>query len=232
MIEQAIQKAANTNRQELLQLKSSQPNRSNNIIPFILTFNPGNPPVSKILQNNTKILSDSHDLQHILQRRFVLVQKRCTNLRQILVQTDINPKLIPRGTGPCNGPCVICKYMQKTTKFTSHHTNETFTINGHFNCQTKSAIYLINCKKWGIQYIGQTGNTINERIRGHMGDIRAGNDAKPVSRHFTANQHTLNDVSVIVICMTTRNVNIRLRTEEVWIATVHTREPEGLNLIQ
>ena len=121
LIEQAIQKAANTNRQDLLQLNSSQPNRSNNIIPFILTFNPGNPPVSKILQNNTKILSDSHDLQHILRRRFVLVQKRCTNLRQILVKTDINPKRIPRGTGPCNGPCVICKFMQKTTKFTSHN---------------------------------------------------------------------------------------------------------------
>ena len=66
LIEQAIQKAANTNRQDLLQLNSSQPNRSNNIIPFILTFNPGNPPISKIPQNSTKILSDSHDLQHIL----------------------------------------------------------------------------------------------------------------------------------------------------------------------
>ena len=49
-------------------------------------------------------------------------------------------------------------------------------------------------RKCGIQYIRQTCNNINEQIRGHMADIRAGNVAKPVSRHFTANQHTLNDV--------------------------------------
>ena len=94
----------------------------------------------------------------------------------------------------------------------------------------KSSIYLINCKKCGIHYIGQSGKTINERIGGHMTDIRAGNNAKPVSCHFMANQHTLNNVSVIVICMTTRNVNSRLRRS--WITTVRRREPEGLNLIQ
>ena len=181
-------------------------------------------PVNKILQNNNKkILSYSHDLQTLLHRRFVLVQKQCMNLKQILVQTDINPKQIPKGTGPCNGPCVICTFMQTPTEFTSRVTKTRFPINGRFNCKTKSAVYLINCKKCDIQYMGQTGNTINERIRGHITDIRPGYDTKPVSRHFTTNQHTLNDVSVMVICTTSQNVNIRFRTEEVWICLMHMR---------
>ena len=56
--------------------------------------------------------------------------------------------------------------------------------------------------------------------------------SEPVSRHFTSNNHTVNDVNVTVITTTSQTTNIRLRTEEVWIAILQTREPGGLNLIQ
>ena len=83
--------------------------------------------------------------------------------------------------------------MKKSTDVISHVTNKHYRLKGYYNCQTKSAVYLISCSKSGLQYVGQTSNTINEPIRGHLTDIRAGNDFNPVSRHFTLKNHTVNE---------------------------------------
>ena len=106
---------------------------------------PGEPPSAK----SYKIIKFclTHDLQSLLHRHFILVQKRCMNRKQILVQTDINPQRIPKDTGPCNGPCVICPFMKTATEFTSRITKTRFPINGRYNCKTKSTVYLINCKQ-------------------------------------------------------------------------------------
>ena len=171
-----------------------------------------------------KILTYSQDLQSIASRQFLLVQRCCLNLKQLLVHTDLNPA--SKGSSPCNKPCIICPFMKKSTVVTSHVTNKHYRLKGYYNCQTKSAVYLISCSKCSLQYVGQTGNTINKRIRGHLMDIRAGNDFKPVSRHFTSNNHTVN---VTVITTTSQTTNIHLRTEEVWIVLLQTREHGGLN---
>ena len=83
-----------------------------------------------------------------------------------------------------------------------------------------------------LQYIGQTGNTFNERFRAHLTDIRQQNTVKPVSRHFTTNSHSVHDINAAVLTTTTGNVNVRLRTEEVLIYKFQSRSPSGLNLIQ
>ena len=133
-------------------------------------------------------------------------------------------------TETCNKPCIICPFMKKSTNVTSHVTNKHYRLKGYYKCQTKSAVYLISCSKCSLQYVGQTGNTINERIHRHLTDIRVGNDFKPVSRHFMSNNHTVNNITVITT--TSQTTNIWLRTEEVWIALLKTREPGGLSLIQ
>ena len=232
LIESAIRKAASKDRIDLLHSTNTPTTEPNPAIPFIVTYNPRTPPIKRILENNRKILTYSQDLQSIASRQFLLVQRRCLNLKQLLVHTDLNPAPASKGSSPCNKPCIICPFMKKSTYVTSHVTNKHYRLKGYYNCQTKSAVYLISCSKCGLQYVGQTGNTINERIRGHLTDIRAGNNFKPVSRHFTSNNHTVNDVNVTVITTTSQTTNIRLRTEEVWIAILQTREPGSLNLIQ
>ena len=162
----------------------------------------------------------------------LIVHKQATNVKQIQVKTDINPVQIALGSNPCQKPCATCPYMQKTTSITSWKTKQKFTIKGGFSCQTKNVIYVINCLKCGLQYIGQSGNTFNERFRGHIADIRQENNVKPVSRHFCSGNHTLRDFNACIVAQTTSNINYRLRTEEAWIHTLQTKTPTGLNLIQ
>ena len=148
-----------------------------------------------------------------------------------MTHTDINPHKIDKGSSPCRKPCITCPFMQKTDNITSWKTKKQFQIKDQYYCQTKNVIYVIYCKRCGIQYVGQSGNTFNKRFRGHLADIRQGNNVKPVSRHFTSTNHTRDDVNAIIVAQTTDNLNVRLRTEESWIDTLNIKHPSGLNLI-
>ena len=205
---------------------------TNTLIPFTVTYNQRNPPITNILRKYMKIIDTASDLKHMRAYKLAVVFRRAMSIKQNLVKSDLSLPSTPKGSGPCNNPCIICPYMAKTSQYSSSTTNKTYKIHGHYDCKTKNAIYLLTCKACNIQYVGQTGNTVNERIRGHLADIRANNQLKPVSRHFTALNHASNNLRVTVITQTTSDINLRLRTEEAWINTLKTREPEGLNLIQ
>ena len=232
MIQSALEKAVRKDRSTLLDTSKPQTGKGNNLIPFITTYNPYNPPIDQILGSNKHILNTSGELQTIFDSKLFVVNRRATNLQDLLVRSDLNPVTIIKGSGPCNTPCKICPFMKQNTSIVCWTTKENIPIRGRYNCKSKNIIYLLSCKKCGIQYVGQSGNTFNERFRAHLTDIRHGNVNKPVSRHFTTDNHTIDDVDAVILTQTNRNINIRLRTEESWIQKLRSRTPNGLNLIQ
>ena len=212
--------------------QSNQTNELRTDIPFIIQFNPHNPPINAILKKNKHILTSSGDTKYMSNYHFQMVHRRALNLKQSLVRADLKLIDIPKGSGPCGKPCVTCPYMERTTTIFCSSSQEIFPIHGRFNCKTKNVIYVITCTKCGLQYVGQSSNTFNERFRNHLSDIRQENADKPVSRHFSTNSHNVKDVSAIIVTSTNGNINVRLRTEEAWIARLQSRMPNGLNLIQ
>ena len=197
-----------------------------------MIYNPLNPPISKICQKNRHILASAPDAQELLTYKFMVVTKRARNIKQLLTKTDVNPQPIPLGSGPCNIQCVSCRFLKPTLTITVSATQETIPIRGRYNCKTKNVIYVISCTKCRLQYVGQTGNTFNERFRAHLTDIRQENNMKPVSHHFTSNGHNVDHVTATIVTQTTDDINVRLRTEEVWIHIFKSRQPTGLNLKQ
>ena len=57
------------------------------------------------------------------------------------------------GKGP---PCNLCENMKDTCTFKSKHLNDVHKINKKYNCNTKLAVYLIECEICGEQYTGST----------------------------------------------------------------------------
>ena len=50
---------------------------------------------------------------------------------------------------PCGGkrpPCHLCENMKDTCTFKSKHLNEVHKINKKYNCNSKMAVYLIECE--------------------------------------------------------------------------------------
>ena len=54
--------------------------------------------------------------------------------------------------------------------------------------------------------------TFNERLGGHLANIRQGNNYKPVSQHFTSSNHTSDNVTTILVIQTHNNVKFSMRT--------------------
>jgi hypothetical protein len=199
------------------------------IIPFVYTYNPYIPQVQNILNSHLKILVNSCSNKFINTTKILAVPRRCRNMRDMLVRSDLNHTSKLAGSYQCGQQCITCQYIQNSCEFNSTNTKKSYKIHGHYTCTTPSVIYLITCKFCQLQYVGQTSNTFRERFYGHMADIRAKNDVKPISHHFGI-YHDEN-INVIIITQTERNTNTRLRTEELWIRKLRTKMPEGMNLI-
>ena len=60
---------------------------------------------------------------------------------------------------PCGGkrpPCQLCSNTKNTSFLKSKHSNEVYQIKKNFNCNSKMAVYLTECRVCGKQYNGST----------------------------------------------------------------------------
>ena len=106
-----------------------------------------------------------------------------------------------------------------------------FTIRDSATCKSSNLVYLINCAHCqDVQYVGETGNTLQIRFNGHRSDIRRKQDTL-VARHFCGPDHSLSDLRCCVIeLMKTEDVQKRKERERMWRHKLKTNYPFGLNV--
>ena len=138
----------------------------------------------------------------------------------------------------CNAPgCLTCKCVATKDEIISTVTNTSYTnrANTSFNCKDKNLIYCIECKKCGIQYVGETTQPLHERVNGHRADIKNNKKDTFLVKHFNQTDHNIEDLSICVINTINNNKDsntykAHLRNMElVWIRLLNTAYPFGLN---
>lgn len=94
---------------------------------------------------------------------------------------------------------------------------------------SKNCVYLVTCKRCGIQYVGETGNTLLIRFTQHRYNItRKKNTHTHLVKHFLL--HGWDSVTATVIQINSRwATQQRWRAERMWIAKLNTVYPHGLN---
>ena len=103
-------------------------------------------------------------------------------------------------------------------------------MTGEFNCNTVGVVYLISCNKCSTQYVGQTSRKLQTRMKEHISDIKKNKRDKVVGVHFNSTGHSLGNFRLQVIeKVIPNNTNILLEREKIWIQTLQTRCPNGLN---
>ena len=66
------------------------------------------------------------------------------------------------------------------------------------NCGTRSVIYLISCQKCGIQYVGETSQTLKCRFNNHRNRLKQ-LCGLYLYHHFSSDGHTLDDTPVLCL---------------------------------
>ena len=202
-------------------------------IPLILTFDPSFPNWTKALQQNLERLDTDEQGRDLLREYKPMVTFRCPrNLRDLLVNADVKAKKpTTAGCSTCNKHCATCNKVKCCKEVIGHHTQYCFKIRSQLNCQSKYIIYMLECQKCGIQYVGQTSNSLNARVIAHMTDIKKKKDTT-VAVHFNSAGHSSQDVRCVAMCRTSEDLNTRMRHEEAIITLMRTYPPGGINVKQ
>ena len=109
--------------------------------------------------------------------------------------------------------------------------NISWSHRGHITCTTSNIIYLISCRICGIQYIGETKNSLKKRFYGHRSTVKTQKLYTPVGQHFSLPNHSISDTILQGIdALANRRESVRLSREKMWIKHVHTIHPHGLNI--
>ncbi len=71
--------------------------------------------------------------------------------------------------------CKTCRHVSQGSTFVSNVTQKSYAVtssNSSMNCDTANVIYLISCKRCGVQYVGETSQKLRSRLNNHRNRLR------------------------------------------------------------
>ncbi|OCT92924.1 hypothetical protein XELAEV_18015991mg [Xenopus laevis] len=169
-VNQGYHPQSNSNtRDTLLNYKEKT---ENNRVPIVVTYNPQLNIIRKIVRDLRPMLHTDTRLKPIFPELPLLSYRQPPNLR----------KMIARSALP------------KTTK-------AVYTILDHYSCASSNVVYIITCTRCctGGIYIGDTGQKLRTRMNHHRHKINTKSCDTPVGQHFCSQNHSLQDMQVLIL---------------------------------
>ena len=134
--------------------------------PLVMDTNPALPNMSYILNKHKYILELDEDTKDIIPGSSIFISNRgANNIKDILIHSKLKPinneDDTPNNESGCikcsAKRCYLCKnYLNETKTVTSHHTSQVFQIESVLTCNTECVIYIIDCLKCCLSYVGYT----------------------------------------------------------------------------
>ena len=123
-------------------------------------------------------------------------------------------------------------YWSPQIRLSANQLAIAFKLKLRVSRKTSNIIYLIQCRKCGLQFVGETRQPLLDRMTSHHFDIvHCQTDISPVAAHFTSKHHSVTDLSVIIIDVCWKEATIlRKIRQSRWIRTLGTSWPSSLNL--
>ena len=213
----------------------------------LTTYFNGSNRIKETVKNNwPKLSNDETTRQHILPRNIRFSHKHSKNLSQRLVRAKLNydihsdiptydiplmlHKKLPAKNIKCrNSQCGTCEILSLQGGYYSHQRKTYHNIPDVFSCDTKGAIYLLECKLCNKQYIGETGTTMRNRIKHHKNASNAHLN-RPIYSHVDGHQR---DFDIFALTIIDQQIDLKLRKEKEreYILKLKTKVPFGLNVI-
>ena len=226
-------------RDELLTPRSRK--ESEQVTPLVVTFHPNLRHLTRILYNHQCVIDISPRLKEALPKCPLVAYRRPPNLRDLLVRaTFLQQRETYKRNSPCKRPhCKACAHIKTGTMFSNTTTGTRFRVKATSDCGTSNMVYLIECRQCAIQYVWETENALRVRLTGHRSDIRHWRIEKPVAKHFSLPDHSMEDLKVMVMSslwifsiekIHREDSEYRKRKESRWIEMILSLTPDGLNL--
>ena len=136
---------------------------------------------------------------------------------------------------PCLGSnrTLCCKQVTNITTFRSNQTSRIIQIYHNLNCKSKYAIYLPECTKYKIKYVGIAETKFNIRLKNHRKNLWKP-DPILASRRFSDKNNSFNTHVIFILIEQIRHIDIdkdknKERLKQSWILTLET--PKSLKAL-
>jgi len=152
----------------------------------VVAFHPFLSSLPRNAKKHLPISTHLANLRSLSPTPLVVSFRQPRNLRNLLVRARVSTPAPPTNTGntPCNSRwCKCCREIKICNTFRSKSTGRQYNIRAPITCKSKNLVYLISCRRCGLQYVGETENTLHIRMNGHHLDIRTRKLDKPVAAH-------------------------------------------------
>ena len=188
MIRKEILWARAIPRDALLEKVNNQ-EKQNKII-FNIAYHPVFRNVRKILEELHVILASDDEHKKVFPDVPLVGFKNNKNLKAHLVRSQLLDLDEVGRSKPCWGkrpPCHLCENIKDTWTFKSKHLDEIHKIDK--NCDSKMAVYLIECKIYGEQYTGSTKAKFRSRANNYKSTQRKFMNKEAVPKQALKQKH-------------------------------------------
>lgn len=191
------------------------------ILPLITMYSiPYLPLNSTFKMNFNSLLADREPFHNC---RVITANRKNKNLREMLVRTKLG------GHWQGRKRSLEQHFLNPRQYLFNPHGGAGAPILERFRPTSKNIVYCIICKQCSLIYVGETGQTLAERLKQHLYSIGEGRLHTPLVQHFHV--HPLNSLGILGIqSCATWTEGQRRRHEELWIGRLNSRFPYGLNL--
>ena len=169
---------------------------------MITTFNKTfMPKMKKAIDNNWHLLQINSSIAEKFPQKPRQAYRRNKNLRDIIGSNTIENNKVKRKSPktsknigrcrPCQskkGGAKCCQQVLDTTTFKSIQTQKTYTMRHNLDCRSTFVIYLLECMKCHIQYVGKSEKQFKMRLSHHRYEVTRPNGI-PAPKHFNDVHH-------------------------------------------
>lgn len=195
--------------------------QNKNLVPLVTSFS------SASLHLNSSVKSSFKRLQCVMnplsEFKVISAFKRNKNLQDMLVHATLAPhKTSVKNSHTKNSHFKNMCFVQ------NRHTGSEAAVWQKLHLNSKNVVYLIECMRCNMLYVGQTKNILLDRLKQHLYHINNSNKATVLYEHFRS--HGAHNLRLAGLESNPYwSVAQRLRAESLWITKLKTGIPNGLN---
>ena len=155
--------------------------KTEDILPYVSTYNPNNTEMFGILKGNSHILTNDQTMREALSTTKMIKSKRQPpNLKKMLTKAKFadQASITTHKVFRCKRPnCALCNYLAEGQSF--NFNGKIFFVKETMSCDVKNVIYALQCNGCQEYYIGQTGDKLRSRRTVHAQQIRDPSTRQP-----------------------------------------------------
>ena len=198
-------------------------------MPAFALFSRGQPPArqTKVVDDGQRPLKTGHTCLSVPVCTIDATTSKPASVGRVVVDDPAHT------TGKCtvccgSVRCKTCQHMHAGSTFVSYVLRKQYYIvssNSSMDCTTSNVVYLISCRRCGVQYIGETSQLIRKRFANHKNRLKNMTNLY-LYNHFSSDGHSVDDICIMPIEKVASN---RLDREDFWCRELCTYYLYGLN---